>query len=69
MGEITVKNIYAKNVGCGYYSHYIADELKKFIEDSTYENIIKVFIYGETNKSLVCTILYEIKNEDKSVKS
>ena len=44
-----------------YYSHTVARRLKEFIEKGEYVRIADIFIYGESNKSLVCSIVYQAK--------
>ena len=60
--SLKVHNIYATSAGVSYsdtYSHRIADNLKDFIEKGNYSRIAEIKIYGETNPSLVCSIIYE----------
>ena len=60
--SLKVHNIFATDRGCSgldTYSHRIADNLKHFIEKGDYSRIADIKIYGETNASLVCSIIYE----------
>lgn len=62
--SLKVHNIFAcRCPSDGKYSHIMADSIKKFIEDGEYSRIAEIKIYGESNESLVCSIIYESKKE------
>lgn len=65
--SLKVHNIYASDNWCGsvYYTHRIAEGIKHFIEKGEYKRIAHIKIYGESNSSLICTIIYEEGKDSK----
>lgn len=57
--SLKVHNIFVPERICGLYSHSIARQLKEFIEKGEYARIVDIFIFGESNQSLCCSIIYE----------
>ncbi len=63
MNELKVKNLYGlTSTRDTYYSHYLSDKIKKFVEEGEYNQILDINIYG-TGAGITCTILYEEKEE------
>jgi len=58
--SLKVHNIYpSEDTYRKKYSHSVAEQLKDFIEKGEYTRIVEIFMYGQTNRSLVCSIIYE----------
>lgn len=63
--SLKVRNISARYLD-GYYTEGVAKELKEFIEIGDYSRIVEILIFGESNESLICSIIYEQSLEEKN---
>jgi len=56
---LKVHNIAARYADNEYYTETVARRLKEFVESGEYRRIVDIFIYGRSDESLVCSIIYE----------